>query len=193
MKFTQENLQKAADIGSQRVSEAFSRLSSSDAKVEVSKVETVPLKTALKRVTPPEQYAVAVYSQLLSGVPGASVMVLPREDALALVDLLNKQKIGTTGILKEYDISAIKETLNILSNSYITALSQNAGIEIGVDVPNMISAVRFSELINNIVNKGADKDDTAIVFETQLTITQHKITADLYVLFNKKMVELIKQ
>ncbi|MDA2921770.1 hypothetical protein MYX07_00710 [Patescibacteria group bacterium AH-259-L07] len=192
MEFKKETLQKAADDGSQKVAEAFSKLSGSEVQASVSKVETVPLQVSLIRIKPPGGRAVVVYAQLLSGV-GASLLIMSREDALVLVDLLNQQPVGTTGILKDIDRSAIKETLNILSNSYMTALSESANLELRLGVPNMITPARLEDIVETLLEKGASEDDIAVIFETILVITQHKVKASLYLMFNERLVELIKE
>ena len=193
MKFEQEILQKAADSGSKKVSEAFSKLSGSPAVAEISKVEIVPLATAAERIQRPDGQAVVTYGQLLSGVSGVSLLLLSREDALVLVDLLNQQPVGTTGILKDIDRSAIKETLNILSNSYMTALSETAGIDLGLGVPGMITIERMKDIVDTLVAKKSSDGDSAIIFETVLSITEHKVKASLYLLFNEDLVKVMKK
>ncbi len=193
MEFKKEVLQKAADEGSARVAEAFSKLSGSEVKASVSKADTVPLKDSLSRIKPPEGYTVVVYAQFLSGISGASILMMSREDALTLVDLLNRQPVGTTGILKDIDHSAIKETLNILSNSYMTALGKSANIELGLGVPKMIPFARLEDAVEMLLKKGSDKNDIAVIFESTLVITEHKVRANLYLMFNEKLVELIKE
>ena len=193
MQFEQEILQKAADSGSKKVSEAFSKLSGSPAQAEISKVEIVPLAQAAERIKRPDGQAVVTYGQLLSGVSGVSLLILSREDSLVLVDLLNQQPIGTTGILKDIDRSAIKETLNILSNSYLTALSETAGIDLGLGVPNMVTVERMKDIVENLISKKAGDNDSAVIFETVLVITEHKIKASLYLLFNKDIFEIMKK
>ena len=190
--FNKEVLEKAAQQGAQKVAAAFSTLCACNAQNGVSKVEIIPLKQAFTYLKPDADHAIVVYAQLLSGIPGTSLLTMSREQALALVDLLNKQPVGTTGIMKDIDRSAIKETLNILSNSYMTALSENAGIDLGLGVPHMISPDRIEEVVERLLEKGATEDDTAIIFEAELVIADHKISAKLLVVFNEKLAELIK-
>jgi len=191
MEFTEKILEKASIEGSAKVAEAFSKLSSSKVEVSVSQVEKMPLLASLDKINIPEEQAVAVYAQLMSGLAGAAILIMSREDALALVDLLNQQPVGTTGILKDIDRSAIKETLNILSNSYITALAESADVKIRIDVPYMISPDRLKGIISFLLNQQTVKDDSAIIFETTLFITQHQVKASLYLLFSKKLVDLL--
>lgn len=193
MEFEKEVLQKAASNGSLKVAEAFSKFSGSEVRADVSKVETVSLQKSLDLIKSPSGQMVVVYAQLLSGLPGASILMLSQKDAAALVDLLNHQPVGTTMILKDIDRSAIKETLNILSNSYMTALAESAHLKLGLGVPNMITSSRLNDIVDDLIKKGAKEGDDAVVFDSTLTITEHKIKADLYILFNEDLVELIKQ
>lgn len=194
MQFEQEMLQKAADSGSKKINEAFTKLSGSETHTEISEVEIVPIAQAAAKIKRPESQAIVAYGQLLSGVSGLSLLVMSREDALVLVDLLNQQTVGTTGILKDIDRSAIKETLNILSNSYMTALAETAGIDLGLGVPNMITAERIDDIVQTLVSKDKDRNgDSAIIFETVLVITKYKVRASLYLLFSKKLVELMQK
>ena len=193
MQFEKNLLQKVVDKGSKKVAEAFTKLAGSPATTEVSKVEIVPVAEATKRIKRPGGQAIVTYGQLLSGISGVSLLVMSRESALVLVDLLNQQAVGTTGILKDIDRSAIKETLNILSNSYMTALAEESGIDLGMGVPGMITAERTEDIIATVLTKGSNDDDNAIVFETTLVITEHKVSASLYLLFNERLVEVMKK
>jgi chemotaxis protein CheC len=191
MEFTEKILEKASIEGSAKVAEAFSKLSGSKVEVNVSQVERMTLAESLDKINIPEEQAVAVYAQLMSGLSGVAILTMSREDSLALVDLLNQQPVGTTGILKDIDRSAIKETLNILSNSYITALAENADIKLRIDVPYMISPVRLKEIISFLLKQDLVEEDSAIIFETTLLITKHQTKASLYLLFSKKLVDLL--
>lgn len=191
MEFSKEVLERAAAAGSKKIADAFSRLAGSPVIVSVSKAEAVPLKESLQNLNKPHEHSIVVYAQLLSGVPGVSILVLSRENALTLVDLLNQQQPGTTGVMTDIDRSAIKETLNILSNSYMTAISESAHLNIGLGVPGMIPAARFESIIEELVSKDAGEDDSAVLFETTLTITEHKVEAGFCLLFNERLTTLI--
>ena len=193
MKFSNEVLKEASAAGSKKIADAFSVLSGAQVSVTVSKSEAVPLKESLQSLTKPQEHAVVVYAQLLSGMPGVSVLILSRESALTLVDLLNRQPPGTTGVMKDIDRSAIKETLNILSNSYMTALSESTKMTMGLGVPGMIPSSRFESIVADLVSRDADSDDSAVLFETTLTITEHKIEAQFSLLFNERLTELISK
>ena len=127
---------------------------------------------------------------MISGVSGVSFLVMTREEALSFVDLLNKKTVGTTGVLMDIDRSAIKETLNILSNTYLNALSKVAHIGLLIGAPYLITANR----LENVLTKLADKQghEEIIMFKTVLNIAKHNINAQLYVIFNQDLVESVK-
>lgn len=193
MEFTTENIQQAASIGAKKISEAFTKLSGTNVVTETLKVATLPLKQAIEDIKPKDDHAIVVYALLLSGVRGATLMTMSREDALMLVDVLARQKVGTTGILKDIDRSAIKETLNILSNSYVNALSVTSGISVDVDVPAMITSESLTGIVDSITEGSMTEGEQAVVFETDIVIDQHNIKASLYLLFNEAIIKEVEK
>lgn len=195
MQFDQYTLDKAAKIGADKVSEALTKISGSAVEANTTNAVSVPLGDCLAKIQPSEDHAVVIYSQQINTKPigGMALLTLDRENALALVDLLNHQEIGTTAILKDIDRSALRETLNILSNSFMTALSQVAKIEINLGVPNMITSSSLKQTAELLLKKKDNNEDTAIIFEVDITIAKHQVKAKLYLLFNQDFVGIVNQ
>lgn len=191
MIYNEEVLSQAAKGGSENVSLALSKLAQKKVTVNVSKIETMSIPETLERIRPKEEHAVVVYAQVKTGVPGVSIMTISREDALNLVDILSQQSIGTTGVLKDIDRSAIKEMLNILSNSYITALAKNTKTELELGVPNMITSDRLGSLLDTFKTNN-QRTDNAIIFETVLGVDPYKIKATLYFIFDEHFAKIVK-
>jgi chemotaxis protein CheY-P-specific phosphatase CheC len=192
MKFTKELLQKVADEGGKEVSRAFSKLSKEEVTVETAIVDIVSYDFIIKSLEEGHDHAVITYAQTITGVDGVSLLLMSREAALVLVDVLNQQEIGTTGVLMDLDKSAVKETLNILSNSYLNYLSKNVDANLMFGEPYMMTVSNVENVVSNLRDKNIREDDGVLVFKTVLKIAKHQINAQLYVLFNKKIVELIK-
>ena len=188
MEFSKEILQKVVDIGSKGVSDAFSKLSGEKVEVTTSAAELISYKSIGEGLLPTEKASIVSYAQLIDGVEGASILSIPREDTLILVDLLNKKEVGTTGILMDFDRSAIKETLNILSNSYLNALTKLADRNLVIGAPYMMTAKN----ITNVLKKIGNGDEKALVFTTALKIASYKINAQLFLIFDQEFVSLIK-
>jgi chemotaxis protein CheY-P-specific phosphatase CheC len=187
--FKKETLDRVGEVGSKKVAEAFTILAKVPVTVKTSRAETIPLSEAEQYLLPKTDHAVVVYSQVLAGLPihGVSFLTLDRGDALTLVDILNQQAIGTTAILKDIDRSAIKETLNILSNAYLNALAEIAEVELGLGAPIMITSSRLKDIVEMSMKKQAEANDTAVVFETTLATEDLSVKANLFLLFSEEL------
>lgn len=193
MQLSREMLEKATTEGSKKVAEAMTILTSTPVVVEVSRVESIPFNEALNRMSTSGDYGVVVYSNIdtVKATSGVSLLTIARPDALMLVDILNRQADGTTRILKEIDRSAIKEMLNILSNSYANAIAEAAELELLIDTPSMITVTRLQGIISQAFRFNAGQTEgLSIVFETTLTIASKKIKVGLYLIFNEDFAKL---
>lgn len=181
-------IKKAAEDGSLKASNALSQLTKKSVSIINSKVQTVPASQISTFLKSSDENQLMVYAQLLSGVPGISLLAIAKNGALNLVDILNNRPLGSTSILKEIDRSALKETLNILSNSYMNSLSGPLGICLGLSVPKLVTQSRIEDIAQEL-NKGTStQPQTAIVFETILKLSEIEIKVSLYLLFGYEIL-----
>lgn len=193
MNLTDEQLKLIASNGSQKVAESFSKFTKKKVSIDSFDFKKSQFKDVLSLINPPTEEGVIVYAQLISGVPGVALLITEREKALALVDLLNEVEIGTTGILKDIDRSAIKETLNILSNSYLASFTEHSDVKIHYKVPVLISPKRMKDIVTQLLASSNGDQESSIIFNTSLMITDHKIDVNLYFVFNEKLADLISK
>lgn len=191
MEFNREHLEHVAKVGSQKVADAFSKFSKSLVQIHISDVRVVPLRDSLIRIQSAEEHTVVAYTQLLFGASGASFLLLSREDALVLVDLLNQRSAGSTDVLRDIDRSAIKEILNILANAYMTTLGHTLGRRFGLGVPVMITVRWLSDILQILMEKSSYKNDSTIIFESVFIITQHHVNVTLYLIFNERLGDFL--
>ena len=196
MELTKAVLEDAARTGSKKVAEAMTVLVGSAVDVETSMVKRVPFKEALQLLSGGGEYAVIVYSVMDSPTfsGGVTILTISRADALSLVDVLNKRPEGATSILKDVDRSAIKETLNILSNSYINELSRVSEREIRVEAPNMITVIHLQGVLKTAFAwEDGQFESAALVFETALVVTERRMKVGLFLLFHEEFAKLVAQ
>jgi chemotaxis protein CheY-P-specific phosphatase CheC len=192
MIFSKELLEKVAKNGSEEVSRAFSKLSRENVSVETAVLEVMSYDFLINSLKDGHEQAIITYTQTIGNSEGVSMLLMPREVALTLVDLLNQKEIGTTGVLMDLDKSAVKETLNILSNSYLNYLSKNTEMNLMFGEPYMMTASNIENIILDLKGKNIDNGDSVLVFKTVLKIAKHQINAQLYILFNKNIAKLIE-
>lgn len=193
MEVSKEVLSKAAEVGSQEVTKAFKKLSGADVSVKASAAEMVSYDFIGDNVMGgSDSNSIIAYAQIIDGVKGISILAIKREDALALVDLLNRQDVGTTGVLMDIDRSAVKETLNILSNSYLNALSKMTESHIIIAEPYLMTSKSLDRMLESFKKNKVDEGEMALVFRTSLEITKHKIKPHLYMIFDSQIVDIVK-
>ena len=134
--------------------------------------------------------AIISYAQMISGIDGMALLTIPREEALTLVDLLNGSEVGSTGVFMDIDRSAIKETLNILSNSFLTILAEELNADFMIGSPRMVPTTSIKELLEKVSE--ADNGE-AVFFNTSLKISKHQVRAQLYIIFSDKLANLLKE
>jgi len=179
----------AAPLGSEAVKKAFEKLSSVHVDASVQKIESISVGDVAKSFSELDQ-AVIAYAQMLSGPEGVALLIMSRENALNFVDLIMGQKIGTTGILKDYDRSVIKETLNILSNAYIEALAKQIGTTLMIGPPYMATGAALERFIPSMLKD--ESKDGAMFLQSSLTVSEQNIQSQLYFIFQPDIVKEMK-
>ena len=177
--FTTEQLHQAAQEGEKEASKALSTLAGQDVSVgtkQAGMVKGSDIQSSLEAVA---EHSVVAYTQAIEGLTGVSILVLEREEALTLVDLFNKRPQGTTKVMQELDRSTIKETLNILANSYIRGLANSAQITIKLDVPHIVTKDRIQELQTSVSDGGKD----GLLFNTNMSVSQADFNIKLLFFF----------
>jgi chemotaxis protein CheY-P-specific phosphatase CheC len=175
-----EQLKQAGQDGEKSASKALSVLAKRNVSVstfDTKKVNTVQSEEILAEI---KSHAVVAYTQAVTGVSGASILSMERTDALDMVDLFNNRPKGTTVVMQELDRSTVRETLNILSNSYVTELAKIIGQSIMLDVPKMITQGSLEKVLDK---SGANRETQAIFFGTKLNVAGEEFQVKLNFLF----------
>ena len=101
-------------------------------------------------------------------------MLIKKESALYLADLLLKKKPGTSKLLTEMENSAVKEIGNILSGAYMNALNEFLGLILLPSVPTLVFDIAGAVL--SAVSDGFEGVSSKILsIETQFSETNDKI------------------
>jgi chemotaxis protein CheY-P-specific phosphatase CheC len=190
MEINIEILSNVASKGSKKVSESLSKLSKEVVEVSSVAAKIASIKMISEEISIDDNKAIISYAQMISGIDGMALLTIPREEALTLVDLLNGSEVGSTGVFMDIDRSAIKETLNILSNSFLTILAEELNADFMIGSPRMVPTTSIKELLEKVSE--ADNGE-AVFFNTSLKISKHQVRAQLYIIFSDKLANLLKE
>jgi chemotaxis protein CheC len=113
------------DRGTKAASQALSKWLGQEIRLTNSVVDEVEIAQAAELLGEPEALVAACSMGLGGWLTGLIILVFKDSSGLALSDLLLNQAIGTTTTWGELEVSAAKETANIVGCAYVNALASH--------------------------------------------------------------------
>jgi len=150
----------AARKGVARAAEAISAMSSSAVRLDVISAGVAPTSRLSEIAGNPEDLVAGVYITVEGDIPGHALLLFPYESALHLVDLILSQPIGTTTRLGEMEESVIQEIGNIVTSSYLTALSDYYRCSLLPSPPGVAIDMAAAVIDSVLLNTGRFDEDT---------------------------------
>lgn len=185
------SLQKINKIAAVNASRALKMMFKGDVELKIprARVESI---VKFKPAIPAEEMTVGVYLPIGGDAKGAALLVLPRESAFVLCDLLFKKKTGSTRKLTRLDRAALKEVGNVICGQYFTVFSNTLGIRVIENVPHL-SYSMFGAIISDIIARFARISDKALVCEIDMAFKPTVIKAYFLLLFEPlEITRLVK-
>lgn len=164
--FQMSALAEAGNIGSGHAAIALSQLIGHKIMVAVTKVQVVNVKEYFRLIGKPDSLLIGICLKVLGDVQGAILLIFMREPALALVDVLMNQKIGTTKVLGDMEQSALKEAGSILGATYLNALGELMKLTAIPSVPK-IAFDRADEVVKAVFEPMDQKAGMIVGVETE--------------------------
>ncbi|MBN1162442.1 hypothetical protein JXA34_01720 [Patescibacteria group bacterium] len=180
---TKEELIQLSKKSERDAAKALSFLAKKQVEVKTASAELVEDFSSERFLRDIGEDSIVAYTELLTGLDGMSLLTLTREDALDIVDLFNGRYPGTTTTLKEIDRSTIRESINIISNSYATTLACSLKKTILLSVPRIITK---SILVDIFKKQAWDSSNSVAFFKTVLRIAEVDYQVHIYFFFLNK-------
>lgn len=150
----------AARSGVKKAAEAVSMMSSSALRLDVISAGVAPTARLSEIAGNPEDLVAGVYITVEGELPGHALLVFPYESALSLVDILMSKPSGTTKRLGEMEESVIQEIGNIVTSSYLTALSDFYRCSLLPSPPSVAVDMAAAVIDSVLLNTGRFDEDT---------------------------------
>jgi chemotaxis protein CheC len=130
-------LEKMAQNGAEGASEALSKLINQKTQISTVQVRATPIEKVSDFIADPDAMVTAVRMALSGDVFGNIMLIYPEQSALNIADMLSKRPLGTVKDIDELDKSALKESGNIISGAFLTAISNYLDINMIESTPNL--------------------------------------------------------
>ncbi|MBN1157085.1 chemotaxis protein CheC [Candidatus Woesearchaeota archaeon] len=187
-------LQEMGNISTGNATTALSKLLNKNIEMNIPETRFVPIRKFADEVGGPEKIISGIYLQLLGDLEGEALFIFSKESTLELIDLILGKKLGTTKTMDEFDESAFKEMGNILTGSFLNALSRMLDVKILSSIPHFATDMAQSVLDSVIAKIGKCADEVLCV-KTKINVEGHKINGEFLVLFDetslKKMLKTL--
>jgi len=154
-----DGLQELANIGAGHASTALSQMINRDVKMGIPHVEVIPLADAGKYLKN-EQIVVGIFLKISDEIPSYVMMLIPRDSAFSLSDLLLGTNTGTgERILSDMDMSALSEVANVMICSFFDNVSALLGMTVVPGPPHLAYDIPEAVLDYVLIQIGEVSDD----------------------------------
>lgn len=164
-------LREIGNIGAGNAATSMAKLINKKVDMEVPLVNVVAFDEVMDLIGGPEQLIVANYFQIQGEAPGNVYFILSMDEAQAIV----RQFTGISDLVlfndnyepNEIAISAIQEIGNILTGSYLSALSDFTNINMQPSIPYLSIDMAGAILAEGLIEL-SQSTDYAIIIDTKI-------------------------
>ena len=159
-------LKEIGNIGAGNATTAISHMLNIKVDMEVPKVEFLTFQELTTAISAEEETVVGIYLEVESDIGGSMMFLLKMESARYLVNRLMGRPDDYEEEFSEMDLSAIKEIGNIISGSYLSALSSMTNMVITASVPYLAIDMAAAILSVPAIQFG-QYGDNALLIQTE--------------------------
>ena len=151
-------LREVANIGAGHAATALSQMTDRTIMINVPEVNVRRVEEVADLLGPPDTVVAAVLMHVMGDLTGRTAVILPVTAARTLCDLLMRRPPGSTDAFGPMEDSSLKETGNILTSAYLTALSDFMGMMLVPSVPSLVTDYAGAVLTAAHLNFAREQD-----------------------------------
>lgn len=184
-------LQEIASIGTGNASALLSTLTDKEVNVTVSTSDMVSPKNISNLVSASKKLVVVQYAPIGGELVGNILLVIPRESALSLIDLLQKKKLGTTKWLSKEEQDTLKKASRSLVKCYLDAIE--GFLNIGIKHGKLRIFSTFGETINELIDLTLKKETKQIFYLNTKMRIKPNIEGEFFFLFEEALSSFLME
>lgn len=159
-------LKEIGNIGAGNATTAISNLLGMRINMDVPKVELLTFQELPRAISAEDDLIVGIYLEVESDISGSMMFLVKMDSAHYLVNSLMGRSLDYKEDFDEMDLSALKEIGNIISGSYLSALSTMTNMVITSSVPYLALDMAGAILSVPAIQFG-QYGDNALLIETE--------------------------
>ncbi len=183
-------IREIGNIGAGNAATALSRILGRKVDMAVPEVKVVPLSSVPEILGAPEDPVVGGMVDMENGLTGQIMLILGIREAYVLASIMSGRdssdiKDVDVSELSELDISALYEVTNILSGSYLSAISSLTNLNISPSIPHM-SVDMAGAMLSLIAIECGTSEDSVLFFETRFLDEEDDMICNFFLLPDKE-------
>jgi len=183
-------LKEIGNIGAGNAATALAKMLGRKVDMEVPKVRIVEFKDVSDILGGAEIIVVGILLKVYGDIKGNILFILQIDAAHILVNMLLGKPLESKDEFNEIEISALKEIGNILTGSYISALSGLTGLDIKPSVPNL--AIDMAGAIISVPAIEFGKiGDSVLYIETEFKEGSNRVIGDFFLVPDIESYEIM--
>ncbi|ABZ84511.1 chemotaxis protein chec [Heliomicrobium modesticaldum Ice1] len=155
-------LREVSNIGAGNAATALSRLLGKPVDMRVNRVLSLPFNDITEYVGGAENLVATVFSRIEGDIAGNMLFVMGAAEGRALVRDVTGES-GESEELSDMAQSVLQEVGNILSGSYLTALSDFTGFDLRTSVPSLCVDMAGAILSFGLMETGKSSDFAILI------------------------------
>ncbi len=172
-------LKEIGNIGAGNAATALAKLLDKKVDMKVPQIKIMGFSDVNEVLGGAETPVVGILLEVLGDITGYILFVLEQDAANFLVNILMGNPINQEMEYNEITLSALKEVGNILTGSYLSALSNLTGLRIMPDVPALAIDMAGAILSVPAIELGKTTD-TVLYIETEFIQGTDKVIGDFF-------------
>lgn len=169
-------LREIGNIGAGNAATSMSQLIDRNVSMEVPSVKIVTINEMMEMLGGPEELIVAIFFRIKGEIPGTVYFILTIEEAEFLIQRMMLQenaKLFIDDQPNDFAMSALEEVANIMTGSYLSALSDFTSLKMATTVPYVSIDMAAAAIVTGMIEL-ARVTDYAIIIDTKInSISDH--------------------
>ncbi len=175
--------------GAVNASQALSELLNRDIRVSFPETKIVPIGDVATSLGGEELPVGGIFVEIEGDIRGGTLLVLPIKYVNQFSDLLFNRPTGSTEQVSDEEMSALRETGNILSASFIGAICDVAGLNIRLRVPEMSMDMCMAVIDSVLVRFDHPGTHTLLIEADLFYAEQEQVVCHLLILLERDSFE----
>lgn len=174
-------LKEIGNIGAGNAATALAQLLNRKVNMKVPEVNILSFNDIIEVLGGPENVVAGIYLRVSGGITGNILFLLPKENAVKMLDILLGKQRDSTDDFNPIERSALLEVGNILTGAYLAALSSLTNMTFIPSVP-ALAVDMVGAILSVPLSQYGYMGDTALLIDTEFEEGEYQVRGHFFLI-----------